>query len=113
MAFDDAGVPGGRKPGGDRIHVSLEAAGEGVKAGEIVGANSRDPLGDLLAVALGEHAGEGTDVPGEGFQLGAVDERGLQPDPVILLKSVGVGEQPAGDRPHRGRPDGRGTRVRP
>ncbi|MFJ8595181.1 hypothetical protein [Streptomyces sp. NPDC093598] len=48
----------------------------------------------------------------QGFEFEAGGERSLQPQPIVLPESAGVGEQPAGDRSDRGWPDVRGTWFR-
>lgn len=52
-------------------------------------------------------------MPSEGLELGAVGEHGFQAEPVVLLEGVGVGEQPAVDRPDRAWPDVREPWCRP
>ncbi|MEE1757858.1 MULTISPECIES: hypothetical protein [unclassified Streptomyces] len=37
VAIDDAGISGGGETGGDCVQVPLEAAGEGMEAGKVVG----------------------------------------------------------------------------
>ncbi|MFF1418556.1 hypothetical protein [Streptomyces sp. NPDC058280] len=73
MAFDDAGVPGQGEAGDDGVAVAVDACGEGVEAGKVVVADGIEPLGELLALSLGEYLSEGADVSGEGVQFGAVD----------------------------------------
>jgi len=71
VAFDDAGVPGQGEPVDHGVVVVLEAAGEGVQVGLVIGFDSGDPVVELVAVPAGEDLGELGDVPGEGVQVRA------------------------------------------
>jgi hypothetical protein len=62
----------------DGGEVSFEAVGEGVEAGQVVGADRLDPLRESVALELGEHLPGGADVPGEGIQFGTAGEDGFQ-----------------------------------
>ncbi|MEU4583293.1 hypothetical protein AB0F92_14555 [Kitasatospora aureofaciens] len=85
MTFDDAGAPGEGEAGSDGVPVAVDARGEG--AGKVVLADRIAPLRETLALALGEHDGERADVPGQGVELGAVGQDGLELD---LLASDSV-----------------------
>ncbi|MFJ5031106.1 hypothetical protein ACIQB5_23885 [Streptomyces sp. NPDC088560] len=74
MAFDDAGAPGQGQASGDGGEVPFEAVGEGVEAGQVVGADRFDPLRKPVAFEVGEHPPECADVGGEGCQFRAVRE---------------------------------------
>ena len=52
--------------GYDGVAVSVDAGDEGVEAGQVVLPDGVEPVRQALALALGEHGGEGPDVPGEG-----------------------------------------------
>lgn len=77
-----------------------------MEAGQVVLPDGVEPVGQALALALGEHGREGADVPGEGVEFRAVHPNGLE------LKSLGLGEvvrtaeDPSGDGPGRKRPGG-------
>ncbi|WP_405783626.1 hypothetical protein [Streptomyces sp. NBC_00859] len=62
---------------------------EGAKAGQVVAADGVEPLRETVALALGEHFGEGPDVAGEGFEFRAVGQDFLQPD---VFRSGGVSQ---------------------
>lgn len=49
-----------------------------VEAGQVVLPDGVEPVGQALALALGEHGREGADVSGEGIELGAVRSDGLE-----------------------------------
>ena len=51
--------------------VALEAAGEGVQVGLVVGLDGGDPVVEAVAVQAGEDLGELGDVPGERVQVRA------------------------------------------
>jgi hypothetical protein len=72
--------------------------------GQVVAPDRRNPLGEPFSLELGEHLPEGTDVAGEGVQLEAVGQNGLQFQPVLLRKGVRVGQDPPGHGPGRRRP---------
>lgn len=72
---------------------AVDARGEGVKAGQVVFADGIEPLGQPLALALGEHGCEGPDVAREGAKLGAVGQDRLEPK----LFDLGEGFQATDD----------------
>lgn len=97
MPFHDARVPGQREPGDDRGLVAIDAGGEAMETGQVVLADCVEPLGQPLALSLGEDLSEGADMSGEGFQFGAVGQDGLEPELFDLGEGVGVAQDPAGD----------------
>lgn len=78
VAFDHAGAPRQCEASGDGYEIAFEAVDIGVEAGQVVGADRLDPLRELVALELGEHFPERTDVPGEGIQFGATGEDGFE-----------------------------------
>lgn len=90
MPFDDAGAPGQREAGNDRVAVKVDARGKGVEAGEVVSPDGVEPLRQPFALALGDHLAEGPDVTGESIEFAAVDPNGLEP------KVLDLGEGPRG-----------------
>ncbi|MFC9616425.1 hypothetical protein [Streptomyces sp. NPDC056938] len=97
VPFHDARVPGQREPGDDRGPVAIDAVGEGVETGQVVLADCVEPLGQPLALSLGEDMGEGVDMSGEGFWFGAVGQDGLEPELFDLAEGVGVAQDSVGD----------------
>lgn len=97
MPFHDARVPGQREPCDDGGPVAIDAGGEGVETGQVVLADRIEPLGQPLALSLGEDLGEGADMSGEGFQFRAVDQDGLESELFDVGERVGVAQDPAGD----------------
>lgn len=79
---------------------------EGVEAGKVVLADRVEPIREKLALALGEHDGEGADVPGQGVELGAVGQDGLELDLLGLEQCRGPSEDP---KPATVRGDGGGA----
>jgi hypothetical protein len=71
VAFDDPGVPGQRQVGDDRVAVSVDTGRESVDAGQVVLSDGVEPVGQALALAIGEHDREEADVLGEGVEFGA------------------------------------------
>jgi hypothetical protein len=69
-----------------------------VEAGQVVLADCVEPLGQSVALALGEDLSERTDMSGEGFQFGTGGQDGLEPELFALGEGVGVAEDPAGNR---------------
>jgi hypothetical protein len=67
----DSGAPGQGEAGDDGVTVAVDARGEGVETGQVILADSIEPLGQPLTLSLGEDLSERTDVSGEGFQFGA------------------------------------------
>ncbi|WP_425264795.1 hypothetical protein [Streptomyces incarnatus] len=63
VPFHDAQAPGQREPGDDRGPVTIDASGEGMKTGQVVLADCVEPLGQPLALSLGEDLGEGRTCP--------------------------------------------------
>ena len=57
--------------GSDGGEISLQAAGEGVKRGQLISLGCGKPARKVLALALGEHDGEGADVLTERCKLRA------------------------------------------
>lgn len=78
MAFDGARVPGQGQAGDDGVAVPVDAGGERVEAGQVVLPDGVEPVRQALALALGEHRGEGPDVAGERVDFGAVRADGLE-----------------------------------
>ncbi|MFJ7063590.1 hypothetical protein ACIQVA_39100 [Streptomyces microflavus] len=116
MVFNDARAPGQGQAGGVGREVAFEAVDEGVHVGQVVGPDRRDPLGEPFSLQLGEYLPEGTDMPGEGVQLGAVGQNGLELQSLPLRKGVWVGENPPSHSSGRRRPSLRrgipeGTKV--
>ncbi|MFF9673613.1 hypothetical protein ACF1GS_18225 [Streptomyces eurythermus] len=68
-----------------------------------------EPVGQALALALGEHGREGANVPGEGVKFGAVRPDSLELDLLGLGEGVRMAEDPSGDGSGRGRPGGHGA----
>ena len=58
MAFDSARAPGQGQAGDDGVTVAVDASGEGVEAGQVVLPDGVEPVGQALALALGEHGRE-------------------------------------------------------
>jgi hypothetical protein len=98
VPFHDSGAPGQGEAGDDGVTVAVDACGEGVETGQTILADGIEPLGQPLALSLGEDLSERTDVSGEGFQFGAVGQDGLHPELFALGEGLGVPEDPAGDR---------------
>jgi len=77
--------------------VALEAVGEGVQVGLVVGLDGGDPVVKAVAVQASEDLGELGDVPGERVQMRAacpgLRELGL----LIVVQVVRVFEDPAGE----------------
>lgn len=73
VSFDDPGTPRQGEAGDDGVAVTVDACGEGVEAGEVVGPDGVEPLRKQFAPAFGEHLSEGADVTGKGVKFGAVD----------------------------------------
>ena len=95
MPFDDAGAPGQREAGNDRIEVTVDARRKGVEAGEVVSPDGVEPLRQPFALALGEHPTERPDVAGESIEFAAVDPNGLEPK----VLDLGEGLRPTEDPP--------------
>lgn len=108
MPFDDARTPRQSEAGDDgvAVAVAVDARGEGVEAGQIVLPDDVEPVGQALALALGEHGREGADVPGEGVKFGAVRPDSFELESLGLGEGVRTAEDPSGDGPVRGRPGG-------
>ncbi|MFD0344835.1 hypothetical protein ACFVH0_40270 [Streptomyces sp. NPDC127117] len=68
-----------------------------MEAGEVVSPDGIEPLRQPFALALGEHLAEGADVAGEGVQLRAVDQNGLEAEMLRLGEGLGSAEDPYGD----------------
>lgn len=92
MPLYDARVPGQGETGDDSVAVAVDTGGEGVEAGQVVVADGVEPLGQPLAMPLGEDLGEGPDMSGECIQFGAVDQDGLEAELFRLGEGVGVAE---------------------
>ncbi|ARF53156.1 hypothetical protein B1H19_02250 [Streptomyces gilvosporeus] len=54
MPFYDARVPGQGETGDDSVAVAVDSGGEGVEAGQVVVADGVEPLGQPLALPIGE-----------------------------------------------------------
>ncbi|WP_406481253.1 hypothetical protein [Streptomyces platensis] len=93
MPLDDTGVPGQGEAGDDSVTVAVDASGEGMEAGQVVLADGVEPLGEPVALALGEHLGEGPDVTAEGVEFGAVGQDGLE----LELFDLGAEDRPSGE----------------
>jgi len=103
VTFDSAGVPGLGETCNDRGEVALEAGGEVVQFGEVVGLDVVDPLRKTFSLQMDEHVGEGPDVAGERVQFRTMGEYGRQDRAVLFGEIVGVSGDPARDSPSRGR----------
>lgn len=68
-----------------------------MKAGEVVAADGVEPLRKTVALALGEHFGEGPDVAGEGFEFRAVGQDFLQSEVFGVGEGLWPAENPPGD----------------
>ncbi|MEV5385708.1 hypothetical protein [Streptomyces sp. NPDC052721] len=79
--------------------VASDACGEGVQAGQVVSPDGIDPFGQPLALALGEHLGEGPDMSGEGLEFGAAGQDGFEPEGFALGEGFRAAEDPPGHRP--------------
>ncbi|MEU5499750.1 hypothetical protein [Streptomyces griseofuscus] len=75
VAFDDAGAPRQGQARCDGGEIAFEAVGEGVEAGQVVGADRLDPLWEPVALEFGDHPPGRADVTGERVQFRAVCER--------------------------------------
>lgn len=85
MALHHAGVPGQGEAGGDGVEVAQEVLSEVAEAGQFGGgAGCLDPFGELVAVQVREHVGEGVRVFGECRLFGAVGQGGFELDPVAF-----------------------------
>ncbi|MFD0375725.1 hypothetical protein [Streptomyces sp. NPDC127112] len=97
MAFDDSRVPWLRESGGDSVEVAFQVPGESQEAGQVGVGGSLDPGRKLVSLQLSMHVREGTDVPDEWLQFGAVGQYDLEPEPVALGQGLGTGKDPAGN----------------
>ncbi|MEU3203384.1 hypothetical protein ABZ702_05790 [Streptomyces cyaneofuscatus] len=98
MAFDCARAPGQGETGDDGITVAVDASGKGMETGQIVLPDGDEPVRKTLALALGQHDGEGADVSGERVDLRAVGTHGLEQQLFGLGKGFRSPENPSGDR---------------
>ncbi|QWA26773.1 hypothetical protein KJK32_46190 (plasmid) [Streptomyces sp. JCM17656] len=71
-----------------------------MEAGKVVPADGVEPLRESIALALGEHLGEGPDMAGQGIEFRAVGQGGLEPELFGLGQSLGSAENPS--RHHAG-----------
>ncbi|MFF4189039.1 hypothetical protein ACFYZ9_38210 [Streptomyces sp. NPDC001691] len=96
-AFGGAGVPLGGQSLDHGIPVLLQAVREGVRSGQVLGADGGDPVVEVLAGAGGEDLSEGPDelVSGGGFRAAGEDVAELPA--FVLAEAVGVAHHPAGD----------------
>ncbi len=68
-----------REAGDDGVEVAFEVLGEPAESAQLSGGGVRcDPFGQLVALQLSEHVGEGAHVHGERRQFGTVDQDGLE-----------------------------------
>jgi hypothetical protein len=77
--------------------VVLEAAGEGVQVGLVVGVDGFDPCVEAVAVQAGEDLGELGDVAGEGVQVRAAFPGLGEFVFLVVAEVVRVGKDPAGE----------------
>ncbi|GAA2767579.1 hypothetical protein GCM10010103_66210 [Streptomyces paradoxus] len=75
---------------------------------EVVLADGVEPLRKSFPLPLGEHLGEGPDVTGQGIELRAVGQDGLEPELFDLGQRLGSAEDPS--RHHAGCQRLRGNR---
>lgn len=76
----------------------------GVEAGQVVPADGVEPPRESFALALGEHAGEGPDVTGQGIESGAVDDDSTTVgEPAAAAHRTVVGIADANGRERSGR----------
>ncbi|GAA3011548.1 hypothetical protein JCM13580A_62530 [Streptomyces drozdowiczii] len=68
-----------------------------MEAGEVILPDGIEPLRQPVALALGEHLAEGTDVAGEGVQFRAVDQNGLESKVLRLVEVLRPAEDSPGD----------------
>ena len=85
------------RPVADGVVVGFNAADEGVQFGLVVDLDRRDPRVEVLAVAFGEHLGEGCDVDGEPIQIGTGLPNVLQGRGFAVVEGVGVAQDEVGD----------------
>lgn len=102
MSLDDARVPGQGEAGDDGVAVAVDACGEGVEAGQVVLSDGVEPFRQVLALASGEHGREGTDVPGERVEFGAVRPHVLELELLGFGEGVRMSEDPSGNGPGEG-----------
>ncbi len=68
--------------------VVVQAAGEGVQVGLVVGLDGFDPCAEAVAVQAGEDLGELGDVPGEGVQVRAAFPGPGEPGFAVVIEVV-------------------------
>jgi hypothetical protein len=88
----------GQAPG-DGVEILLQAFGEGRQGGQFGGPSVADPLREILAGELGEHRGEGAEMPGGGVEFGAAPQRDLELGLLIFGQEVRMAGEPAGNLP--------------
>lgn len=93
-----AELQGRVRPANDGIAVAVDAGGKGMETGQIVLPDGDEPVLKTLALALGQHDGEGADVSGERVDLGAVGAHGFEQQLFGLGKGFRLPENPSGDR---------------
>ncbi|GAA1697941.1 hypothetical protein [Streptomyces yatensis] len=109
MTFDDARIPGQRESGDDGVAVAVDAGGERVEAGQVVLTDGIEPVRQTLALAAGDHGREGTDVPGQSVEFGAVSPDDLELEMLGFGEGFRIPEDPSGDGSGRRRPSSHRT----
>ncbi|MFE6667438.1 hypothetical protein ACFVFH_28240 [Streptomyces sp. NPDC057697] len=94
VSFNDSGVPGRGEASDDGIAVTFDTGSAGVEDRKTVLPDGIQPLWQPFALLLGEHLGGGLDVSGENFEVGAVDQNGLESKVVDLWERLGAAEDP-------------------
>jgi hypothetical protein len=83
--------------GADGVVVAVQAVGEAVQVGLVVGLDRGDPVVELVAAALDKHLGETSDVRGgRGQRRGAVEDLLQRRGVVGLLRTASSGAGTAG-----------------
>lgn len=96
-SFHRTGVPASGQALDDGVPVLLQAGGERVESGRILGAACGGPVFEVLARACCEDLGECADVPLEGGKFWALGEDGGELPAFFVAQMVGVAHHPAGD----------------
>jgi hypothetical protein len=112
LALADAQPAAGRRMRAAGV-IALESVAEGVKVGQVVGANGGDPCVETLSVAAGQHLRELFDVTAQGVQLRAGSPHLLELELLADVEVVGAAADPAGDVTNLGRPRDGGRRGLP